>query len=112
MYSKTDVIHMLSAEGRAQEALFEEAQRLRRENCNDEIVFRGVVEVTNLCRVDCDYCPMRRSNSSQIKSFVLSSDEVMQAAREIFAQGIDVVFFQGGEIPQTTGLLVNTIPRV
>ena len=109
---KEEVLCMLAAEGSAQQALFDRARRLRREHFGDAAVIRGVIEITNLCRVNCSYCPMRRDNTKVNNTFYLGIDEIMLAAQEIKARGIRVVFFQGGEVPQTTNLLAEVIPRV
>ncbi len=110
--AKEEVLDMLAAEGPTQQALFERARRLRREHFDDRVVVRGVIEITNLCRVNCSYCPMRRDNTRDNNTFRLGIDEIMGAAKEIQACGIGVVFFQAGEVPQTTTLLAEVIPRV
>jgi biotin synthase len=109
---KEDVLEMLSARGAAQRALFERARRVRNAHFGGRAVVRGVIEITNLCRVNCSYCPMRRDNTKDNNTFYLGMDEIIGAAREIRAHGIGVVFFQGGEVPQTTKLLAEAIPRV
>jgi biotin synthase len=109
---RQEVLRMLLSRGAAQQALFEHARRLRREHLGDHAVVRGVIEITNLCRVNCSYCPMRRDNTKANHIFYLQIDEILEAAKEIKARGIKVVFFQGGEVPQTTKLLAEVIPRV
>ncbi|WP_329241674.1 radical SAM protein [Actinoallomurus sp. NBC_01490] len=110
--SKSEIVEMLRARGDAQEQLFHEARRKRAAAHGDGALLRGVVEVTNLCRVNCDYCPMRKDNTPANSIFVLDEDQIMARARAVHAAGIDVVFLQAGEIPKTTGIVGRVIPRI
>lgn len=78
----------------------------------NRIVVRGVTEVTNVCRVNCEFCPMRRDNTRENDSYRLASDDLVGVAEGVRDSGINVVFFQGGEIPQTTKIVGEAIPRV
>jgi biotin synthase len=111
-WRKRDVIDLLGASGPAQAALFAEARRLRRKHFGDNVIVRGVIEITNLCRVNCAYCAMRRDNTNRNRVFILRPDRILKAAEQIKARGIDIVFLQGGEVPQTTPLVVEVIPRI
>lgn len=110
--SKSDVLEMLSARGAAQQELFAHARSLREAHFGNRAVVRGVIEITNLCRVNCSYCPMRRDNTKSNSTFTLGLDDIVEATREIRDHGVRVVFFQGGEVPQTTKLLAEAIPIV
>lgn len=103
---------MLHLRGADQEQLFERARAARTAVFGNEVVVRGVTEITNQCRVNCEFCPMRRDNMRANSIFRLTSDDLVQAAETVRAHGIDVVFFQGGEIPQTTQIVGEAIPRI
>ncbi|HEV3141348.1 MAG TPA: radical SAM protein [Vicinamibacterales bacterium] len=103
---------MITAEGAAQERLHAQAAAIRDRVFERSVVVRGVIEITNLCRVNCDYCPMRRDNTRQNTPFTLDRDAVLAAARAVRDAGINVIAFQGGEIPQTTRLVVEVLPQV
>ncbi|SDM58825.1 biotin synthase BioB [Allokutzneria albata] len=107
-----EITELLRARGEAQDQLFSEARRCRATAWGDVAVLRGVVEVTNLCRVNCDYCPMRRDNTVSNSIYVLDVEQIVARAREIHAAGIDVVFLQAGEIPKTTKIVGEAIPRI
>jgi biotin synthase len=109
---RREIIDTLHARGAAQDDLFAEARAKRAATLGDFAVLRGVVELTNLCRVDCDYCPMRRSNTRENSIFTLGPDDLMERVRLIKETGIDVVFLQAGEVPQTTRLVGEAIPRI
>jgi len=112
MLGDRDVLEMLRLRGRDQEQLFASARAARQAALGDEVVVRGVTEITNQCRVNCAFCPMRRDNGRQNSGYRLTSDELVEAAARVRAHGIDVVFFQGGEIPQTTRTVGEALPRI
>jgi biotin synthase len=55
---------------------------------------------------------MRRDNTRENATYLLKTDDLVEAARQIKNAGINVVFFQGGEVPQTTGTVGKAIPRI
>lgn len=103
---------MISAEGSAQQQLHAQAAAIRDRVFQRSVVVRGVIEITNICRVNCDYCPMRRDNTRRNTPYILDDEAILSAARAIRDAGVNVVVFQGGEIPQTTRILLNLLPRV
>jgi len=112
MLTKKKLIEMLNSQGIEQLSLFEEARKQRYLHFKNNVVVRGVIEITNLCRVNCDYCPMRKDNTKRNSIYILSSEEIINASRHIKDFGINIVFLQGGEIPQTTKVVADAIPRI
>ncbi len=112
MLSRDDVIKLLRSEGFAQADLFAEARHARERIWGPRVLLRGVIEVTNVCRVDCDYCPMRRSNLKQTDRFDADEDGILSAVEDIHSHGIDVVFLQGGENLAITDVVESVIPKV
>jgi biotin synthase len=110
--SRLQLVEMIAAEGAAQEQLHAQAAAARDARFGKAVVVRGVIELTNVCRVNCDYCPMRRDNVSENDPYLLGADEILAAAREVRDAGVDALVFQGGEIPQTTRVLSEVLPRV
>jgi biotin synthase len=112
VYSRAELIEMITAEGSAQQQLHAQAAALRDRVFHRSVVVRGVIEVTNLCRVNCAYCPMRRENTRQNAPYILDQDAILSAARAIRDAGVSVLVFQGGEVPQTTRLVMDVLPAV
>ena len=46
------------------EYLYEAARRVRHEIYGHEVYLRGLIEFTNVCKNDCYYCGIRRSNQN------------------------------------------------
>jgi biotin synthase len=112
MLEEQDVVQLLRVRGAEQEELFAAARGQRQEVFGDQVVVRGVTEITNQCRVNCQFCPMRRDNTRANDGFRLTPDDLVESAETLKHNGIDVVFFQGGEIPQTTRVVGEAIPRI
>jgi biotin synthase len=103
---------MIAAEGSGQQQLLAHAAAARNAAFGKSVIVRGVIELTNICRVNCDYCPMRRDNTRRNTSYILDPDSILSAARAVRDAGINVLVFQGGEIPQTTRVLADILPKV
>jgi biotin synthase len=106
------IVDLLAGRTMSDQELFTSARASRAVAFQDHVVVRGVIELTNKCRVNCTFCPMRRDNTSRNSIYILDEEAVVTKAREMRAAGINVVFIQGGEIPQTTDVVERAIPRI
>jgi len=102
----------LQARGSQQEQLFAVARAARAGAYGRRVVVRGLIEVTNLCRVNCEFCPMRRDNTKQNTIFHLNEEQILEAAAGIRDAGINIVFLQAGEVPRTTQLVGKVLPKI
>jgi biotin synthase len=107
---KEEIVSLLAVRGERQQELFRRARSIREQHFGDRAVVRGVIEITDRCRVNCSYCPMRRDNLSG--GFILSARQIVAAAVAIRQTGIRVVFLQGGEMPETTEVVCEAIPEL
>ncbi|SRR6266545_1749887 len=112
MLDERDVLDLLNLRGDEREELFAQARERRRSVYGDRVVVRGVCEVTNICRVNCEFCPMRRDNTRANDTYQQSPDDLVRTAAAIRAHDVNVICFQGGEIPQTTTTVVAALPAV
>lgn len=110
MLLKEEIRNYLQATGKQQEELFQRAREIRDRYVGNHCFIRAVVEVTNNCRINCDYCEMRRSAS--LYRYDLTVNEILAAASNAVKQGIPTIVLQGGEIPQTTRLLRTVLPEL
>lgn len=60
------------------------------------IYLRGLVELSNVCRNDCYYCGIRRSNG-QVTRYTLTRDQVMSSCEQGYRIGFRTFVLQGGE---------------
>jgi len=112
MLSRPELRAALLARGQEQQDLFAEASRRRDEHFGRTVILRGVVEITNVCRVNCDYCPMRRDNVALLDRYFMSAEAILERAEQIRDAGIDVVLLQGGETSRVLSILREVIPEL
>ncbi|MBV9688784.1 MAG: hypothetical protein JO202_03630 [Ktedonobacteraceae bacterium] len=55
---------------------------------------------------------MRRDNIHNNSIFMMSEDTILQVTETIKANDGNIVFFQAGEVPQTTKLIGRIIPKI
>ena len=85
--------------GRTPEAagrLAESAVRLRRSIYGNDVFIRGLIEISNICRNDCLYCGIRRSNA-RCQRYRLTEEEILECCREGYDLGFRTFVLQGGE---------------
>lgn len=110
MLDRKALTEMLLWRGRDQEALFARARDSRADVWRDQVIVRGVIEVTSACVRSCDYCPMRNENS--MSRYIYSTEDIINLASQIAKEKLNVVFLQGGEVPGTTQLIADVIPDI
>jgi biotin synthase len=62
----------------------------------NKVFFRGLVEFSNICSSDCHYCGIRKGNK-QVNRYILSKDQIIDAAIWCADQGYGSVVLQSGE---------------
>ena len=96
-FSRADIAALLSASSKEEgEALRRRAFDVMAEHSGLGVYFRGLVEFSNICRCDCCYCGIRKSNSKTARYF-LSKKEILDAACWCAEQGFGSFVLQSGE---------------
>ncbi|MBK7689279.1 MAG: hypothetical protein IPJ35_09905 [Elusimicrobia bacterium] len=95
-FPRARIVDWLATEDRAVvEALFRDADRVRREEMGDGVHLRGLIEISNVCGKECLYCGLRRSNAG-VERYKMSADDIVEAAREAHGLGYRSVVIQSG----------------
>lgn len=76
--------------------LREKAQKIRKEHYGNDVYIRGLIEIGNICRNDCFYCGIRKSNSL-CQRYRLSEEEILSCCDSGYALGLRTFVLQGGE---------------
>jgi biotin synthase len=76
--------------------LFSRADMVRREYYGTEVYLRGLIEFTNICKNDCRYCGIRKSNT-KVKRYRLTKEEILSCCAEGYSLGFRTFVLQGGE---------------
>jgi biotin synthase len=95
-YSLEDLIALLNAEGKDKDLLFRKSSETKRLVIGNKVHFRGLVEFSNICRKNCNYCGIRSGNKS-IKRYIIPESEVLDAARFALNNGYGSMVIQSGE---------------
>lgn len=92
-----DLVDILSSENKEiTYCLHAAADRKRQETVGNTVLLRGIIEISNICRQNCQYCGLRKDNH-RIHRYRMSEEEVVAAAREIADCQISTVVLQSGE---------------
>ncbi|MCC8029507.1 MAG: [FeFe] hydrogenase H-cluster radical SAM maturase HydE [Lachnospiraceae bacterium] len=73
-----------------------EAVRLRQEIYGTDVYVRGLIEFTNICKNDCLYCGIRKSNPN-IRRYRLTKEEILACCGNGYDLGYRTFVLQGGE---------------
>ncbi len=96
-FSKDDIVKMLSVETEIDmEKLRTRANEVLMEHVGEKIFLRGLVEFSNICALDCNYCGIRKSNKN-VHRYQLEKDEVVSAAKWCAERGYGSLVLQSGE---------------
>ena len=76
--------------------LFDWADDVRRQNVGDEVHLRGLIEFSNMCRCDCLYCGLRKSNT-KIQRYTMSEAEIFECVEKAVKYNYGTVVLQSGE---------------
>ena len=93
--NKQEIIDILSNSSK-NDWLFNEADRIRRENVGDEIHLRALIEFSNICKRQCLYCGLRSPNK-EVERYRLSKDEILISAKKAIDLGYRTIVLQSGE---------------
>ena len=72
---------------------------------------RALIEWSNVCRNDCLYCGIRRSNHA-LPRYSLSQDEILECCDLAWRLGLRTFVLQGGENPIGAAVLSGTVAEM
>ena len=108
---RNEIIALLSLKGeREVKRLLSAADQVRKQCCDDEVHLRGLVEFSNICARNCNYCGLRRDNR-KIRRYRMNPDEIIVLSIEIAKNGIGTIVLQPGEDPWYTADRMAEIVR-
>ena len=106
------LIELLNASGEERELLHEKAKKIRDENTGKKIQVRGVIEVSNICRANCLYCPMRRDNLPTTEKIRITPEQIYSQVKAAKNEGITNFFMQSGEDPQVIPVVLKALSMI
>jgi len=95
--TKREIVYLLDTKGLEKEALFSEANVIRKTYLKDFICIHGIIEFSNYCQNDCLYCGLQRQNQ-QLQRYRMGLDEIVGAANKaVNEKGYKLLILQSGE---------------
>jgi len=76
--------------------LAEKAVLEKQKYYGNKIFIRGLIEITNICKNDCYYCGIRKSND-HCERYRLTQDEILSCCSKGYELGFRTFVLQGGE---------------
>lgn len=76
--------------------LQKKAQETAQKIYDNHVYVRGLIEFTNICKNDCLYCGIRKSNTNA-QRYRLTKEDILQCCQEGYALGFRTFVLQGGE---------------
>ena len=75
------------------------------------IYLRALIEWSNVCRRDCRYCGIRKSQAA-VRRYTLSREEILQSCGQAWDLGVKTFVLQGGENPPAARELAATVAEI
>lgn len=78
------------------EYLRKKAQQTAQKYYGNKVYIRGLIEISSICKNDCLYCGIRRSNANAVR-YRLSKEQILQCCDTGYPLGFRTFVLQGGE---------------
>jgi len=76
--------------------LYQKADKIRKKYCGNKVHIRGIIEFSNYCKRDCEYCGLRQSNKKVIR-YRMSEEEIFLVAVKALEADCKTIVLQSGE---------------
>ena len=102
---RAELVDLLNCSAERATQLFALARDIRDKHVGPRIDLRAAIDVGNVCRVNCHYCPMRRDNlrtigkngRGTISAYRADSTKIVEVANDAYRLGFRELFLQSGE---------------
>ncbi len=96
-FDKEDLVHLLTVrEDREKHRIYRLAHEIKRTHAGNTVYLRGLIELSNICRKDCYYCGIRKSNH-HVNRYTLTEEEVVEKALWAWRRNLGSIVIQSGE---------------
>lgn len=93
MLNKKEIIDILKC---PDTVVLKEADEIRKKYVGDAVHLRGLVEFSNICKRNCQYCGLQSSNVN-VERYRLSKEEILRIAKSGVEAGYKTIVMQSGE---------------
>lgn len=82
--------------GEEKEQLYSVARQTAQRQFGNRIFIRGLIEISNICKNDCYYCGIRKSNKRVVR-YRLTQEQILSCCEIGYPLGFRTFVLQGGE---------------
>ena len=90
-------MYLLSTNVEDRNKLYAKAAEVKEKYIGRKVYFRGLIEMSNICKKNCFYCGIRVGNT-KVKRYNLSDDEVLESAKFAWENQYGSIAIQTGEL--------------
>jgi biotin synthase len=110
---RQQLIEWLSYDREQAHELFEKARAIKHESIGRKTFFRGLVEFSNICAKDCNYCGIRKSNKNSHR-YNLTDEEILESAKYALDNDFASLALQSGELesPAFTNRVAGLVEKL
>ncbi len=92
-----DFVFLLTGLNREEEErLYAAARQTAQQQFGNRIFIRGLIEISNICKNDCYYCGIRKSNE-KVARYRLTQEQILSCCKIGYPLGFRTFVLQGGE---------------
>ena len=96
-YTKEDLLYLINLEDQEKiDKLYNKAYQLKKENVGQKVYYRGIIEFSNICEKNCNYCGIRLDNDN-VNRYFMSKEEILESAKFIYDNNYASLVLQSGE---------------
>jgi 2-iminoacetate synthase len=109
-YAKEDLQFFLDNQNKLEnEALFSEADTIRKSFLKEFVCIHGIIEFSNHCRNHCQYCGIRCDNQDLTRYRMTEQDIIETAVKAVKEEGYKMLVLQSGEDEYYTAEIMSRI---
>ncbi len=90
---KDEIVYLLNF---ADDNLFKTANEQRKNFVGEEVHLRGLIEFSNICKCNCQYCGLQNQNKN-LQRYRLNEKEIIECAKNGAKLGYKTIVLQSGE---------------
>jgi biotin synthase len=109
--TREEIVYLLGLTDESDiKALIGVADQVRRECVGDGVYIRGLIEFSNICARNCNYCGLRSENEN-VRRYRMPIQEIIDTAVDVVNKGIGTIVLQSGEDPWFTAERMAEVVR-
>ncbi|ADL13532.1 [FeFe] hydrogenase H-cluster radical SAM maturase HydE [Acetohalobium arabaticum] len=95
--NRDDLIYLMGLKDEDKlEKLYNRAYEIKSETVGQKVYFRGLIEFSNRCIKNCNYCGIRHDNN-KVNRYTMNEEEILESANWVYENNYGSIVLQSGE---------------